>query len=66
MDLRHMIREKGYRLGWVAAQIGITPVQFSRMIHGHATLPADKVSILAKTLKVKVGDILNIIECGSE
>lgn len=66
MDLKHMIRAKGYRLGWVAEQIGLTSVQFSRMIHGQAALPADKVIPLAKVLRVKAGDILDVIECRTE
>jgi plasmid maintenance system antidote protein VapI len=50
MNIRDMLRERGLKQEWVAQQIGIHPVTFSRIINGKAPLPDDKVRPLANTL----------------
>ena len=54
MDLKDMIRERGLKQKWVAAQIDVLPPQFSRMVNGEVPFPRDKVTSLARVLRYTV------------
>ena len=52
-----MIRERGLKQTWVAKEIGIHPVAFSRILDGKYPFPKDKITPLAKTLRLPSRDI---------
>jgi len=57
MMLRNMIRERGYRLGWVAQQLDMSGPMLSFVLHGRRPFPADKIKPLARLLRVTPAEI---------
>lgn len=51
MNLEAMIQERGLKKRWVAEQIGVSPVLFSRILLGRRPLPANKIPALARALR---------------
>lgn len=56
-----MIRERGLKQGWVAAQIGVSQVALSRILDGKRDLPASAVPRIAEILNVTNQDVLNAL-----
>ena len=57
MDLRPLIRSRGLKQSWLAAQIGVKTPRFSYMVRGWVPIPPDKAGALAKLLRVRVRDL---------
>jgi len=61
MDIRDMIRERGLKQEWVANQVGIHPVAFSRMLGGKHPIPPEKARALADALRYPLQAIKDAI-----
>jgi plasmid maintenance system antidote protein VapI len=57
MDIKTLIRQRGYRQHWVAEQIGLTEQDLSKIVTGRKICPDDKIEPLAKVLGVAKRDI---------
>lgn len=65
MQLHTIIRDRGYRQVWVAAQIGMTPSMFSRVLHGHRSFDEGKIPALAKVLKLTQREVREALGNGT-
>lgn len=62
MTLHQIIRDKGFRQGWVAEQIGITQGHFSEIKTGAKPLAIEKLRPLAELLGITIDEVLDAIE----
>lgn len=54
---REIIRRKGFRMTWVAEQLGITPSLLSRRLAGNRSWPEPFAGALAEVLGVTLWEI---------
>ncbi|QKE74787.1 helix-turn-helix transcriptional regulator [Arthrobacter citreus] len=56
-NLEKIILKKGFKKGFIAKEIGVTPQHFSKWIKGELYPPADKLFRLAKLLSCTVDEM---------
>jgi predicted XRE-type DNA-binding protein len=61
MDLQGMIRDRGLKQAWIAAQIGLPEPLFSKIVRGMISLPSGKVRPLARILRVPAAELERVI-----
>lgn len=57
MSLQALIRERGLKQWWIAAQIGVSAPQFTRMLQGKVEIPPDKFGPIARILRVRRAEV---------
>lgn len=55
--VRTIIRRKGFRMGWVADQLGIAPSYLSRLLSGDRCMTQEWAERLAEVLGVPVSEV---------
>lgn len=60
--LRHLRKVNGFRRGFVAEQLNISPKYLNEIERGEGAMPKDRAVLLAKLYKVNANEILEVWE----